>query len=250
MVKAAESAGLKLIIPFVNNWNAYGGMTAYRTYCGGDPKSWYTTTKCQEAYRGYIKAVVSRYANSNGILAWELANRPRCTGCETSVITKWATQSSAYIKSIDPSHLVSIGDEGFGFEGSLDYPYTKSEGLDFVANLAIPTIDFATVHLYPDNWGQSDSSTWGAQWIKDHATAASKAGKPLVLEDFGSKTHANVKAWEAAAVDTAGVTGSLIWQFGDSAIKSYDDGYMIVDGSDEFSTLVSPFFSLSTLYQR
>jgi mannan endo-1,4-beta-mannosidase len=33
--------------------------------------------------------------------------------CTTSTITNWASQISAYIKSIDPNHLVAIGDEGF-----------------------------------------------------------------------------------------------------------------------------------------
>lgn len=31
------------------------------------------------------------------------------------------------------------------------YPYQYSEGSDFVKNLAIPTIDFGTFHLYPDS---------------------------------------------------------------------------------------------------
>jgi mannan endo-1,4-beta-mannosidase len=35
-----------------------------------------------------------------------------------------------------------------GLEGGSDYPYTTTEGTDFALNLAIPDIDFGTLHLY------------------------------------------------------------------------------------------------------
>jgi len=52
------------------------------------------------------------------------ANEPRCPGCDVSVLTSWAEEISAYIKSIDPNHLVALGDEGFFNDPtSADYPY-------------------------------------------------------------------------------------------------------------------------------
>jgi mannan endo-1,4-beta-mannosidase len=57
---------------------------------------------------------------------------------------------SAYIKSLDANHLVAIGDEGwFNEPSSSQYPYQAGEsiGIDFVANLAIPTVDFGTFHV-------------------------------------------------------------------------------------------------------
>lgn len=114
VVSAAETAGIKLIIPFVNFWDDYGGMNAYVTaYGGSDKKSWYTDADMQSAYQAYIEAVVSRYIDSPAILAWELGNEPRCPSCNTSIILEWATETSAFIKSIDPSHLVAIGDGTF-----------------------------------------------------------------------------------------------------------------------------------------
>lgn len=43
--------------------------------------------------------------------------------------------------------------EGFGLDTGSDgsYPYQYSEGSDFAKNLAIPTIDFGTFHLYPSS---------------------------------------------------------------------------------------------------
>ena len=34
----------------------------------------------QAAYKNYVKTFVTRYLNEPGILAWELANEPRCRG--------------------------------------------------------------------------------------------------------------------------------------------------------------------------
>ncbi len=34
----------------------------------------------QTAFKNYIKTFVSRYANEPTIMAWELANEPRCKG--------------------------------------------------------------------------------------------------------------------------------------------------------------------------
>lgn len=110
VVAAAEKRNVKLIINFVNNWSDYGGMDAYIAAYGGDITGWYTNEKIQEAYRAYIEAVVSRYIDSPAVFAWELANEPRCNGCDTSVIYDWVKSTSAFIKSIDSEHMVCIGD--------------------------------------------------------------------------------------------------------------------------------------------
>lgn len=110
VVASAEARNVKLIINFVNNWSDYGGMAAYVTAFGGSQTSWYTNIAAQTAYRAYIKAVVSRYIDSPAVFAWELANEPRCKGCDTSVLYNWIKSTSAYIKALDSKHMVAIGD--------------------------------------------------------------------------------------------------------------------------------------------
>ena len=154
IVSAAGKRGIKLIINFVNNWDDYGGMAAYISAFGGTKEGWYTNTKAQTQYRAYVQAVVNRFKNSTAVFAWELANEPRCKGCSTDVIYKWATDVSKYIKSLDANHMVTLGDEGFGLPGgdsSTSYPYGTSEGVDFVKNLGIETLDFGTFHMYPQS---------------------------------------------------------------------------------------------------
>ncbi|THC88748.1 hypothetical protein EYZ11_011798 [Aspergillus tanneri] len=160
VVSSAEKHDIKLIINFVNYWSDYGGMNAYvKAYGGSDSSDFYTSEKMQQAYRAYIKAVVSRYSDSAAVFAWEVANEPRCKGCNTTVLYDWIESTSKYIKSLDAQHMVCIGDEGFGLNIQSDgrYPYQYSEGSDFEKNLAIPTIDFGTFHLYPDSCEVSHS---------------------------------------------------------------------------------------------
>jgi mannan endo-1,4-beta-mannosidase len=88
---------------------------------------------------------------------------------------------SAYIKSLDSRHLVTLGDEGFGLEGDGSYPFQYTEGLDFAKNLGISTLDFATFHMYPSHWDQNDD--WGNFWIKAHGAACVTAQKPCLLEE-------------------------------------------------------------------
>lgn len=187
VVAAAEKYGLKLIINFVNNWTDYGGMAAYVSAFGGSVTTWYTDAASQAQYQKYIAAVVSRYSTSTAVFAWELANEPRCSGCDTSVIYNWAKSTSAYIKTLDANHMVTLGDEGFGPDtaGDGSYPYTTSAGgYTFISNLNITTLDFGTFHLYPDSWGQP--YTWGNLWVETHGAACAAAGKPCLFEECKS----------------------------------------------------------------
>jgi mannan endo-1,4-beta-mannosidase len=242
VVSSAESHGIKLIINFVNNWGDYGGMAAYNKFYGTSASTWYTDSRVQTQYKAYISAVVSRYKSSSAIFAWELANEPRCNGCSTSVITNWATTISSYIKGLDSSHMVTLGDEGFmngGGDGS--YPYTTGEGIDFAANLKVPNLDFGVFHLYPGSWGVSND--WANAWISNHGVACAAAKKPCILEEYGvSSNHAAVEGpWQKTALSSNGIAGDMFWQYGDtiSSGKTADDGNTIYYGTSDYTTLVT-----------
>lgn len=108
-----------------------------------------------------MKAVISRYAHSEAIFAWELVNEPRCGAdavrnlpssgtCTADTLTSWMDEMSKFIKSIDPWHLVTTGSEGeFNFPGNTDGFYSAADGDDFYAQLRLSAIDYNTFHLYP-----------------------------------------------------------------------------------------------------
>lgn len=71
----------------------------------------------------------------------------------------WIVEMSAHVKSIDKNHLLTVGLEGFyGPNNPKKLTVNPGEyyfallGSDFVRNSEIPTIDFASAHIYPDHW--------------------------------------------------------------------------------------------------
>lgn len=139
--------------------------------------------------------MVTRYKNSPAIMAWELANEPRCAGdavrnlpssgnCTAALLTQWTDEMSTYIRSLDPYHLITWGGEGgFNDPSNEDWAYNGSDGGDFDATIALQNIDFGVFHTYPDWW--SKTVEWANQWIRDHAASGRKAGKPVVHEEYG-----------------------------------------------------------------
>lgn len=223
-VSSADRHGVKLILNFVNNWGDYGGIAAYTAAFGANATEWFADGASQRVYRNYIDVLVSRYRGSPAIFAWELANEPRCHGCAASVVTRWAAETSRYVKALDPAHMVTLGDEGWfapadggrvaGDDGS--YAYSGVEGVDFIANLGIPTLDYGTFHLYPDSWGYDDS-TWGAEWIAQHDAVGKMLDKAVVLEEYGAPYPGNhtpyYKQWQDAVPESS-LAADQVWQFG------------------------------------
>ncbi|RDB24327.1 putative mannan endo-1,4-beta-mannosidase F [Hypsizygus marmoreus] len=261
VVAAAKANGLRLIVALTNNWADYGGMDVYVKQIANSANHdlFYTNAAVQTAFKNYIKTFVGRYVNEPTILAWELANEPRCKGstgttsgsCTTTTVTNWAKTISAYIKSIDPNHLVGLGDEGFYNQPSAPtYPYQGSEGVDFDANLAIDTLDFGTFHSYPESWGQSgNSQAWGTQWIADHAASQNKVGKPVIIEEFGVTNNQPTvyTAWLNQVV-SSGIAGDLIWQAGShlSSGNTPNDGYAVYPDGAVYPLLTSHAVSLKS----
>ena len=240
VVAAAEKYNVKLVLPFVNNWDDLGGINTYVNAFGGDKKSWYTNSRAQAAYRQWISVAVNRYKNSPAIFSWQLGNEPRCQGCATSVITNWAQQTSAYIKSLDPNHLVSLGDEGWlRGGGNGGYPYQASEGIDWEANLKISTLDYGTVHMYPTAWGQT--SSWGSTWIAEHAQRGAASGKPVVIEEYGWEGQPTniVGPWQTTIEQSSNIALGQFWQWGDESTRSYGDVYSLYSSSSSYNQLVT-----------
>ncbi|KAF7354147.1 Mannan endo-1,4-beta-mannosidase F [Mycena venus] len=234
LISSAKSHGIKLLITLTNNWSDFGGMDVYTAQLLGSGlphDTFYTNPTVVAAYKAYVEAIVTRYLTEDTIMAWELANEPRCAGtntaasttCNSTVITNWAAEISAFIKSLDPNHLVAIGDEGFindPIPHNYDYPYQGGGiGIDFEANLAIDTLDFGTFHMYPDSWGESGNDiAWGQQWITDHAALMTSANKPAIMEEFGltytgTQRSDDYATWYDTVIST-GLTGDLLWQAG------------------------------------
>ncbi|EME42566.1 glycoside hydrolase family 5 protein [Dothistroma septosporum NZE10] len=268
VVNAATKTGIKLVVCMTNNWADYGGMDVYTVNFGGKyHDDFYRLPAIKDAYKRYIKAMVTRYKNNPTVMAWELANEPRCeadsvrnlprsANCTPNTLTSWMDEMSTYIKSLDPNHLVTTGSEGaFNIPSNVDSFYNGSDGDDFEEQLRLKKIDYNTFHTYPDWWGKTVE--WANEWIKDHAATGKKVNKPVVHEEYGWLTPAarlkNLNKAAPANETRVNVLGlwqntslalkmsDMYWQFGYSGYsygRNDDDGFTIYLDDVEAKPLV------------
>jgi mannan endo-1,4-beta-mannosidase len=229
LLAQAEARGEKIIMVLTNNWKDFGGMDQYVTWHGlRYHDQFYTDPGIRADYKAWAAQLINRtnsitgvkYRDDPTIFSWELANEPRCIygtlpdsgTCTPQTLVDWADEMSGYVKSLDPNHMVSIGDEGFlNWGRSSDWPYNAVDGVDHEALTSLPDIDFGTFHLYPNGWGETIS--WGTQWIKDHLTAASGYGKPVIAEEFGDQNPSTRDATYQTWTDTMRTGGGAGWNF-------------------------------------
>jgi len=204
VIYEASKRDIRLQLVLINNWNDYGGMRWYVQQSPTTDKTYenvsedehptyywsefhdqfYTDENCQQYYEDFISYLLNRnntysgilYKNDPAIFSWLLANEPRAKsdGTGRDLIKNWATNMTAYIKSIDSNHLVGLGIEGWGVEE------TWGEGTDMIADHETTGVDFATYALHPDQW-------------KYFAESSEHDGGGLVTE--GTGTNAYIDWW-------------------------------------------------------
>lgn len=265
---AASKAGVKVILPLVNFEHEYCGMEWWNYVYGDKEESkhaFYCNDDVIKAYRDHVKRILTRrntksglvYAEDPTIMAIELANEPHTKdyyessgkvdkSCQDKVdpskpgdlVYNWLKDTAAYVKTLDRNHLVATGEEGYKTAGDTQkhsWLHNGSKGVSFEKNVSIPDIDFATVHLYPDNSAvpKSDFDSWYVDnVVKDRAEIAHRAGKPIVLEETGFSEYQDdgsegMKKYAAMgyyderpnwlrkmyqAANEANYAGTMVWQ--------------------------------------
>jgi len=274
VVATAAKYDIKMIITFTNNWVGYGGSDLYNNWIigqGATHDEFFTNKKTIAAYQSYAKTIVERYKSSPTIFAWELMNEARCLSdtlaagpnCVpgTETLNTWYSLQSNFVRSLDPSHMITTGGEGHFFwknppvlwsDGveSTDYNFDGRAGEDFDKTLGLPNIDFGVYHMYPQTWypqldfpGSNFSvSGWGLGWMQDHIQAAKRNGKPLVVEEFavgGLDNQTTIyKEWVDFAL-SSGHAGIMPWQFGQLGLTE-DGGNRLIKYADMLVNGASP----------
>ncbi|KAG2434886.1 hypothetical protein HYH02_012086 [Chlamydomonas schloesseri] len=219
----------------------------------------YASSQVWARYVSFVTSVVNHwnpitqmyYRDDPTILAWELANEPHTTDqFELSpkgptqfgdqgvtigrgqlvgrLVNQWLCRAATLLKSLDPNHMVTTGEEGYRTNG----PYLSTapehnwlnnglKGVDFDSNIKCPDVDFMTLHVYPDNW---NVPFWQYQFvidnfITDRTKLAHAYNKPVVMEEYGCCKAADyvgkrgqVFAAFHDAADALGMAGTIVWQ--------------------------------------
>ncbi|KAK7284496.1 hypothetical protein RJT34_19242 [Clitoria ternatea] len=266
VISEAGKYGVRLILSLVNNWKDFGGKNQYVEWARergqnvNNEDDFFTHPLVKLYYKNHIKAVLTRkntitgvaYKDDAAIFAWELMNEPRSQHDNSGkVIQEWVVEMAAYVKSIDSTHLLEIGLEGFYGESMPPKkqfnPGYQLIGTDFISNNKVSQIDFATMHLYPEQW--LSGSNEGAQvafvdkWLEAHIEDSQKViGKPIILGEFGKSSRSPGYSVEQrdryigklydviyrSASSGGPCAGGLFWQLMAKGMDSFGDGYQVI----------------------
>ena len=111
VLQLANELGVRVIIPFVDNWWWWGGIADYARFRGKPKEAFWTDSMLIADFKKTIAHLVTRvntltgvpYKDDKAILAWE-------TGNELEVQDfSWTREIAGYIKSLDKNHLVLEG---------------------------------------------------------------------------------------------------------------------------------------------
>ncbi|WOH04283.1 hypothetical protein DCAR_0623692 [Daucus carota subsp. sativus] len=275
VIHEAKRHGIKLILSLVNNYEDYGGKNQYVKWARDQGQNitsdddFFSNPLVKGFYKKHVNTILTRrnsftgvpYKDDNTIMAWELINEPRCTSDPSGrTLQAWIKEMASYVKSVDKKHLLEVGLEGFyGQSAPEDKQFNLNfkTGTDFVANNQIPGIDFATIHMYPDQWlpgsDEKTQQTFSEKWIGKHIQDAETIlQKPLLVTEFGWERSGFDRKTRERLFDTVfsdiylsarrggAAAGGMFWQLLTEGLDSYRDGYEIVfSESPSIASLIS-----------
>ncbi|MGA2914690.1 MAG: hypothetical protein ABSE89_01540 [Sedimentisphaerales bacterium] len=189
ILAVANQKGIRVIIPFIDNWKWWGGIKAVAEFRDKKEQDFWTDAQLFEDYKQIVSFVINRtntitgikYKDDKAILAWETGNELTCPA-------EWTAKAAAFIKSIDKNHLVIDG-----FHSTLLRPQSLED----------KNIDIVTTHHYAKNPQDTISQ------IKQN-TKMSRGKKPYFIGEFGFVPTKDVETILNAVIEQ-NAAGALIW---------------------------------------
>ena len=189
VLQVANEVGVRVIIPFVDNWWWWGGIADYARFRGKPKETFWTDTVVISDFKKTIAFMVNRVNSYTGvpfkedraILGWE-------TGNELEVGTfAWTKEIAAYVKTLDKNHLLIEG--------------THSQVILDEA-IADTNIDVLSTHYYRP----------ASQMIKLmlDARVKAKGKKPYFVGEFGFMPVDSMRPVLDSAI-ASGMSGILLW---------------------------------------
>lgn len=191
VLASANLHGIRLIIPFVDNWKWMGGRPQYAAFRDKSRKVFYKDEQLKADYKATVKYILNRknsitgvsYKDDKAILAWELGNEIWDAPID------WINEMAEFIKSIDKYHLVNDGRQ---------FRLVHDEILEN------PHIDIISTHHY-----EPDPLEMIAH-IRETAEKA-EGKKPYYIGEFGFISTTGLEDVLDLVIDRENIAGSLIW---------------------------------------
>lgn len=248
VIAEAARNNLRVQLCLTNWWRDTGGVTQYLYWAGIKDAAdehqpfginveramlFYTNDVTRRLYREHVEKIVTRrntvtgvlYRDDPTIMGYELMNEAQASPGRWSERRAWVAEMSAYIKSLDPDHLVAPGTWGYR---------SSWERREWLADHSLQTIDYCDVHNYPRDDLDSfvDSPQALAEFIDNRAAAAFSINKPLLIGEFGMgpegyKGFSEVEWYRAyfESAQRAGAGGAMFWIITPDPHRGYGVSY-------------------------
>ncbi|MEK6283814.1 MAG: cellulase family glycosylhydrolase [Acidobacteriota bacterium] len=232
----AEAARNKILVQLclANWWRDTGGITQYLRWAGINDAArddlpfgidahramlFYTNEETRSLYREHLEKLATRrntitgtlYRDDPNIFGWELINEGQAITGREAERRAWIAEMSAYLKSLDPNHIIAPGTWGYR---------TAAERREWLRDHQLPNIDYCDVHNYPrpDTDVFVDSPAAMREFVDNRAAAAFSLKKPLVFGEFGMGPEGyngfSQVEWFRAFFESnvrAGSAGAMFW---------------------------------------
>ncbi len=205
VMQIANETGVRIIIPFVDQWSWFGGIAEYGAFRGKAAAEFWTDPQLIDDFKQTVRYLVNRrnvftgvtYRDDKALLAWE-------TGNELSNPYSWSKEIAAYLKQIDPNHLV------------LDGFHAGARGVSEDA-IADPNIDIISTHHY----GNASGDVSGMIQRMEKARAITAGRKPYVIGEVGFIPTEGARQVLDMVIQK-GLSGALFWSL---RFHSRDGGF-------------------------
>jgi mannan endo-1,4-beta-mannosidase len=189
VLQIANELGVRVIIPFVDNWWWWGGIADYAQFRGKPKEAFWTDSTIIADFKKTIEHLINRvntytgvpFKDDKAILGWE-------TGNELEVLDfSWTKEIAGYIKSLDKNHLVIEG--------------THKQAIQEEA-LADPNIDILSLHFYRPAYQTVN--------LMLDARTKSKGKKPFFVGEIGRNPIDSLRMILDSVI-SSGMSGIMIW---------------------------------------
>lgn len=238
---------VRLIIPFIASQTFSGirGVDEFSAIAGKPKGAFWTDAEQKADFRHLLDFMLNRkntvngiyYKNDPAILAWQLGNEfgsyPGDRGLKVEdwspKILAWSLEMAAYIKKVDPNHLVM-----------------EAGGADRSKLLSDPNIDIISEHLY-EYWNKKSGQPWQLTPLAIELYNQCKGKKPLMIDEFGLGSTENM-AKLMKTIRQTNIVGGLMW-----SIRGHrrDGGwYYHNEGGTTVNSFHVPGFSSGYVYEE
>jgi len=246
VIAYAHDYDIRIILPFIASQTFGGirGVDEFSTLSGKPKGSFWTDEEVKADFRHFLDYLLNRKNTVNGllykddpaILCWQLGNEFASYIGDRGLnwdewspkILAWSLEMAAYIKKVDPNHLIM-----------------EANGGDRKALLADPNIDLISDHLY-EYWNRMGGRPWELAPIAKASWEECKGIKPLLVDEFGLASVENQRELMKVIRET-GISGGLMW-----SIRSHrrDGGwYYHNEGGTPVNSFHVPGFADGTSFE-